>query len=141
MREIGLIWGTDLGSFEYLFSHFIPEDIVILRILVNDKEISNLSQFIHRTKSKIIGQKLVTKLEELIPRGQFDIKIQAAIGGKIICRGDIKAYRKDVTAKCYGRDSTRKKKLLEKQKSGKKKMKYIGNISIPNSVFNDLVNL
>jgi GTP-binding protein LepA len=123
------------GSFDYEIIEYRPAKLAKLDILINGEKVDALSQLVHDERAYLRARLACDKLQEEIPRQQFKIAIQGAVGGKIISRSTVNAYRKDVTAKCYGGDISRKRKLLEKQKKGKKRMKMVGKVMLPQSAF------
>jgi GTP-binding protein LepA len=129
------------ASLDYQFLEYRPDQLQKLEILVNGDPVDALAAIVHEKDAYHKGQRLITRLKELIPRQLFDVAIQASAGGRIISRANVKATRKDVLAKCYGGDITRKKKLLEKQKKGKKRLKMVGNVEIPQDAFMAVLKL
>jgi GTP-binding protein LepA len=129
------------ASLDYQFLEYRPDKLQKLEILVNGDPVDALAAIVHEKDAYHKGQRLITRLKELIPRQLFDVAIQASAGGRIISRANVKATRKDVLAKCYGGDITRKKKLLEKQKKGKKRLKMVGNVEIPQDAFMAVLKL
>jgi GTP-binding protein LepA len=129
------------ASLDYQFSEYRPDDLQKLEILVNNEPVDALASIVHKKDAYHKGQRFITKLKAIIPRQLFDVAIQASAGGRVISRANVKATRKDVLAKCYGGDITRKKKLLEKQKKGKKRLKMVGNVEIPQDAFMAVLKL
>jgi GTP-binding protein LepA len=129
------------ASMDYQFKEYKPGSLVKLEVMIGGEPVDALASIVHQEQSYMKGQKLVSKLKELIPRQLYDVAIQAGAEGRIISRANVKALRKDVLSKCYGGDISRKKKLLEKQKRGKRRMKLIGNVEIPQEAFMAVLKL
>jgi GTP-binding protein LepA len=129
------------ASLDYNFAEYRPDKLQKLEILVNGEPVDALASIVHEKDAYHKGQRFITKLRKIIPRQLFEVAIQASSGGRVISRANVKATRKDVLAKCYGGDVTRKKKLLEKQKKGKKRLKMVGNVEIPQEAFMAVLKL
>jgi len=129
------------ASMDYTFAAYLPAELVKLEILINSQPVDAFSLIVPRERAYRQGRELVTKLRKLIPRQNFEVAIQAAIGSKVIVRETVKPYRKDVIAKCYGGDITRKRKLLAKQAEGKKRMKMVGKVEIPPEAFVEVLRI
>lgn len=129
------------ASFDYEISDYQDADMIKLDIMLNGEKVDALAAIIHKEKAYNYGQKICRKLKDIIPRQMYDVAIQAGVGSRIIARTTVKALRKNVTAKCYGGDISRKRKLLEKQKKGKKRMKQIGSVELPQEAFLALLKI